>query len=108
MILHTDSDGETWTLNLTVCVPVFLFTLGTTDPETGEIGSVTPLPGVRLDVAPPGLHPSLEPFVVHPAVRRHDFGPDATAVFAPDWPALFNPAAPIWRQVESGELDEEA
>lgn len=100
MIVHTDSDGETWTLDLTVCVPVFLCTPGTTDAETGVIDGVTPLPGVRLDVAPSGLHPSLDPFVVNPVVRRHDFGPDATAIFAPDWPALFHPAAPIWRQVD--------
>ncbi len=108
MITHTDPDGLAWTLNLLVCVPVTLFENGPVDPETGDPESVTPLPGVRLDVAPLGLHPSLDPFVVHPATRRHDFGPDATAVFAPEWPALFDPASPIWRQVESGELDEEA
>ncbi|MDP2214996.1 hypothetical protein [Phenylobacterium sp.] len=103
MITYTDPDGQTWTLNLTVCVPVFLFATGPLDPETGEPETITPLPGVRLDVAPAGLHPSLEPFVVYPSVRRHDFGAGATAIFAPDWSDLFFPDAPIWRRVEEDD-----
>lgn len=106
MITHIDSNGKTWTLNLAACVPVFLFDVGPLDPETGDPESVTPLPGVRLDVAPAGMHPSLEPFIVHPSVRRHDYGPDAPALLATSWSDLFNPDAPIWRLVDEEGLDE--
>jgi hypothetical protein len=100
MIFHLDQHGDLWTLDLLTCVPVVLLELGPIDPATGEPESVTTLPGVRLDVAPAGMHPSLQPFVVHPSVRRHDFGPDATAILAPAWSDLFFPGAAIWRRAE--------
>lgn len=103
MVTHLDLEGRTWTLDLAVCAPVYLYELGEADPETGEPSSVTPLPGVRLDVDQAAMPESLAAYVVHPAPEQHHFGAGKISLHADSWPDLFDPAARIWRRVEAAE-----
>ncbi len=101
-IVHFDAEGHPWTLNLTACVPVFLYEPGPADPETGE-PSASPLAGVRLDVAQGAMHASLEPFVVAPEPELHHFGEGKVSLYAEAWADLFHPESPCWRPLEADD-----
>lgn len=93
MIIH-EAEGQTWTLNLAVCVPVYLA------DEAGE-----PLPGVRLDVRREAYfaRPGLAAHWANPSTVLHHFGAGKRSLLASDWAELFAAAPPaggawdIWR-----------